>query len=172
MTNSFLTYGNFAAEAAVINYNFCKMMQMNEDGRTDEFAFTEARYLKERAEKRIEDDIDNLEHKYLSDAIIQSAKAGLRVIHLYDDVCSYSGKRIENAAKLNDVFQQYGINEITVEGGWSGFDATLEGFLSVGWQVAGIHHLPERYVELYGGPERTIHLIRPAIPAIKEDWED
>ena len=120
------------------------------------------------AEKELFDTVNGDEPKpFLASSLVKSAKMGLRFPHICHSAL-HAGKTEDLAAYLC----RHGIREITVEGGWSSFDEDLESFYKQGWQVEGIHYLPERFSAQYGGGLRTVHLLRPALATPQEDWND
>ena len=165
--NEFVTYGCFKDLCENIRFSFMEMESLRDRGLSGtepwETWKAHAIALANLLSKRFELSGNN----ELASSILHSAKMGLRFPHI-DHYALHAGKTEELAAFL----YKNGIREITVEGGWTSFDENLEGFYNQGWQVEGIHYLPERWREYYGGKLRTVHLVRPTLPPKREDWDD
>lgn len=167
-SENFITYGSFRELCGVIHQRFTRLNDLREEGRSDSEEYENEEKNLDRAEKDLFDSVNgDGARPFLASTLVRSAKTGLRFPHIYHGAL-HAGKPEDLAAFL----YRHGIREITIEGCWSNFDEDLEGFFKQGWQVEGIHYLPKRWKDEYGGPRRSIHLVRPSLAAPKEDWND
>lgn len=175
--HDFSRYGILAEPAAKIYSDSNRIWKLINTGKRNTAAFDKACVARDASESRLFDIVgqhtgDLSFDSSLLHSLKHSARYGLLCPNIVADVFHTYRDNVDGATQVGTLLHNCEITRFTTEGCWSNFDETIEGLMRSGWNICGMHKLPERYTDYYGKTSRTIVFRRSIVCGYVPEWED